>query len=145
MYSAKQIADYVVGYGMENNISISNLKLQKLLYFIWIDYYKATNQFLFEENFSAWKFGPVVPEVYYEYCAYGCFPIYKKLCGYSDAIDKDVQKIINKTILKLKNEYVSQLVEKTHGEGKPWKKNFSEGMRNDIPFDDIIEMECQRT
>ena len=70
-YKAKEIAGYLIETANQMGKTISNLKLQKILYFAWKDFYKATGEYLFKEEFEAWKFGPVVSEVYYEYCAYG--------------------------------------------------------------------------
>ncbi|WP_297429952.1 Panacea domain-containing protein [Clostridium sp.] len=44
--------------------SISNLKLQKLLYYAQGVHLAVTGERLFEEEIYAWKHGPVVPEVY---------------------------------------------------------------------------------
>ena len=55
---------------------VSNLQLQKLLYFSWIDYYqKKKGAYLFDESFVAWPLGPVVLSAYYDFCAYGAEPI----------------------------------------------------------------------
>ena len=71
MYSAKQVAQYIINKCSIEERPISNLKLQKLLYFVWIEYRKNTGKKLFDDKIYAWQFGPVVPEVYYDYCAYG--------------------------------------------------------------------------
>ncbi len=143
MYTAQQVANYVVEYGLRNNIPISNLKLQKLLYFIWIDYYKKEKRYLFGENFYAWKFGPVVPEVYYEYCAYGGFSIFCP-ANNSDAIQQKDKSIINETVENYRNFSVGYLVELSHKDGKPWADIFRKGLgeRKVIPFEKIINSEC---
>ena len=51
--------------------SISNLKLQKLLYYAQGCYLAITNEPLFDEDLLAWKHGPVVNEVYQVYKKYG--------------------------------------------------------------------------
>lgn len=75
-YTAKEIA---IWFLRENRImkddydadSISNLKLQKLLYYAQGSYLALTNEPLFNENILAWKHGPVVNEVYQVYKKYG--------------------------------------------------------------------------
>lgn len=75
-YSAKEIA---IWFLRENRImkddydadSISNLKLQKLLYYAQGCYLAITNEPLFDEDLLAWKHGPVVNEVYQVYKKYG--------------------------------------------------------------------------
>ena len=71
MFDAVTIARYIVDYCTKNNTPITNLKLQKLLYYVWIDYYKATNKPLFSNYICAWPLGPVVVDAYDEFCVYG--------------------------------------------------------------------------
>ena len=70
MYSAIDVSRYVILRCNQLGRTISNLKLQKLLYFAWKNYYKKYRKYLFNENFEAWQFGPVVRNVYYDYCAH---------------------------------------------------------------------------
>ena len=74
-YSVKNIAEFVIWYCSSKLFPISNLKLQNIHYLVWRDYYNETLQELYPENIYAWKIGPVVPEVYYDYCQYGGNPI----------------------------------------------------------------------
>jgi uncharacterized phage-associated protein len=54
---------------------ISNLKLQKLLYFANLVYISVFDRPLFLEKVKAWKLGPVVGSLYHEYKQYGNRPI----------------------------------------------------------------------
>jgi len=45
-------------------ISLSPMKLQKLIYFTYRDYMQTTDSPLFHEPICAWKYGPVVEVVY---------------------------------------------------------------------------------
>ena len=66
MYAALDIARYIIKYCKDNGYSISNLKLQKLLYFVQAQFLVTYNgRPAFEEKIEAWDFGPVVPEVYH--------------------------------------------------------------------------------
>ena len=142
-YYVTEIAKYIITYCSNKKIPISNLKLQKLLYFLWIDYFKKNNCSLFNENICAWQFGPVVPEVYYEFCSYAGSPINKiydiVIYNQNDSV------IINNLIDKYIEFSASKLVEMTHKAFKPWSiiYNNGAGLRNIIPFDLIVSMECQ--
>lgn len=88
------IAKYIINYCCDENISVSNLKLQKLLYFAWIRYYKETQKELFDNDICAWQLGPVVPDVYSEYCAFGGKPIRRK---YEDVdLPDEIKHILDK-------------------------------------------------
>lgn len=50
---------------------VSNLKLQKLVYFAYSDYLEKTSKKMFQEKIIAFKYGPVVEEVYHLYKDYG--------------------------------------------------------------------------
>ena len=71
-YDALYIAKKVVNStNAEQGDSITNLKLQKLLYYLqgfWLAVFDAP---LFTEEIEAWMYGPVVPKVYDAYKEYG--------------------------------------------------------------------------
>ena len=51
--------------------SITNMKLQKLLYFAQGHALAVLGHPLFEDDFEAWVHGPVIPSVYRKYRRYG--------------------------------------------------------------------------
>lgn len=55
--------------------AMSNLYLQKILYYVYGFYYATFHRPLFSAEIMAWKYGPSVPDVYYEFCTNGCLPI----------------------------------------------------------------------
>lgn len=62
---ANDIADITLLYCFENGLSVSPLKLQKILYYIQSWYMVHFNkELLFEEKPQAWINGPVYPTVY---------------------------------------------------------------------------------
>ena len=70
MYDVQEVARYIISYARQEKIILSNLKLQKVLYMIWIEYYKDNGEYLFNEQFCAWKIGPTIPKIFYEYCIF---------------------------------------------------------------------------
>ena len=69
-YKVLEVAKYIISRCSELRNPVSNLKLQKMLYFIWIEFYKHTGRTLFLDDICAWQLGPAVPIVYYEFCQY---------------------------------------------------------------------------
>lgn len=67
MYTAQQIADYIVWSAHESGSFISNLKLQKILYYVQGWHLAIFRSPLFAERFQAWIHGPVIPELYERY------------------------------------------------------------------------------
>ncbi len=140
-YTALDVAKHIITYSQKKNCPISNLKLQKILYFSWVDYYKETKRELFLDEIKAWQFGPVVPEVYYEFCSYAGCPI---MVQYNSILQEDDKKILDSIVENYLSLGVSTLVSKTHQCGKPWDIIFDDGLgyRDSIPFSLIIEKEC---
>lgn len=141
LYNATMVADYIITKCREIEKPVSNLKLQKMLYFMWIDYRIEKKKALFLDSFYAWQFGPVIPDVYYEYCVYGGRPI-NLIC--ETQISKDDSEVLDTIINKYVDVPVNVLVERTHSSGKPWDKTYKdgEGIRRVIPFNLIEEIEC---
>lgn len=68
-YYAIDIASYVINKCVDNNIRITNLKLQKILYFIQVEFAKSGRR-LIKEDFYAYKLGPTLPDLYAEFLPY---------------------------------------------------------------------------
>ncbi|MFL0194164.1 Panacea domain-containing protein [Clostridium sp. WILCCON 0269] len=135
MYDAMDIAEYVLNY-CENELNkpITNLQLQKFLYYIQGYHLAEYKEPIFDNDIEAWAYGPVVPDVYYCYNA----NVSKKITGielgaYIEPKDKD---LINKVVNKLIDIPVWDLVDKTHKE-EPWKINYISHSNIEIPLEDI--------
>ena len=141
LYNAMMVADYMIDRCRELKKPVSNLKLQKMLYFAWIDYHIQEGRALFLDEFCAWQFGPVIPAVYYEYCIYGGRPINIKCQLEIDDVDTQV---LNEIVDRYVDVDVNVLVEKTHRSGTPWDRIYQHGAGNRrvIPFYLIEQLEC---
>ena len=67
MYSGIEVAKYAINRCNEKGKPISNLYLQKILYFIQSEYKQKTNEWLISDDFLAWPYGSVLKDVYDEY------------------------------------------------------------------------------
>ena len=73
--SANQVAQNIIGFSHEHGDPISNLKLQKLLYYAQAWYLALYDVPLFDDPIEAWVHGPVVPSVYGKYKGWSWRPI----------------------------------------------------------------------
>jgi uncharacterized phage-associated protein len=73
--SARQVADYFIAFLADHGDPVSNLKLQKLIYYAQAWYLAIYDVPLFEERIEAWVHGPAVPPVYGDFKAYAAKPI----------------------------------------------------------------------
>jgi uncharacterized phage-associated protein len=74
-YSALTIAKWFIAWAEAEEEELSNLKLQKLLYYAQGHHLARFGHALFEEPIQAWSHGPVVPGVYHEYKWAGAGPL----------------------------------------------------------------------
>lgn len=76
MISAQEVAKYFLYLAEANDDQeMSNLRLQKLLYYAQGIHLALYDKVLFPERIMKWAHGPVVPEVYHRYKKYGYDPI----------------------------------------------------------------------
>ena len=122
MSNVINISNYIIKYCMEKEYKITNLRLQKILYYVQGYFFKAYDQPAFLEEIVAWPYGPVVPEAYYNFCSFGR----DDLCLYENieydfsSISKEEKKYINTIVDICSSISVTELVNKTHSE-EPWK------------------------
>ena len=77
-YSCENIADYFICFANEAGSLISNLKLQKLVYYAQAWHLANFNESLFDEDFRAWVHGPVIHSLWKKYKKFGFSPIIEK-------------------------------------------------------------------
>lgn len=78
MLTCRDVAKYFLSLADEDaGDLISNLKLQKLIYYAQGFHLALFDEPLFHDEIEAWIHGPVVPNLYREYKAYGAGPIPK--------------------------------------------------------------------
>lgn len=96
MYKALDVARYIVNKCIDDNLPISNIQLQKILYCIQRECLQIYGREMFSDEIEAWQFGPVVPEVYYRYCRFGANLIrIKTAADCEDNIFGDYISLIN--------------------------------------------------
>ncbi len=66
------VADYfILKVDEDAGDTMTNLRLQKLVYYAQAWHLALTNEPLFADNFEAWVHGPVIPHLYRKYKGYG--------------------------------------------------------------------------
>ena len=123
MASVYDVADFFVELaGQEEEGVITQLKLNKLLYYAHGLYLAKTGKPLFGDAIEAWDYGPVIPAIYQKYRVCGSNPI--------AAEGKDVSGLFSEdeydALLDAAREYgkytASYLVRKTQEPGTPWSQ-----------------------
>lgn len=133
MYNAIDLSKYIVSKCITDSHPISNLQLQKILYYIQKTFLQR-DDIAFSDVIEAWQFGPVVPNVYYHYCGFGAMPITisinsnMPLIASSDVID------IDKIVEEKRQLNPWDMVTETHKKGGAWDKVYDNGKGNHHPI-----------
>jgi len=87
---AIQVANFFLEKSFKENRALTVLKLVKLTYFAYGWIAAVLDRQLFDEPVQAWKYGPVVPSVYFEFKRWGNLPImaYGTKLDISDEVDE---------------------------------------------------------
>lgn len=75
MNTALEVANYIVYLMSSSYEDLTNMKLNKMLYYAQGHSLKIMNQPLFDDPIEAWQHGPIVNSVYHQYKEYGDNPI----------------------------------------------------------------------
>ncbi|MBC8947343.1 Panacea domain-containing protein [Xenorhabdus indica] len=122
------VADYFLACcNEESGDTISNLKLQKLVYYAQGFSLALLKKPLFKEQIEAWMHGPVVPAIYRKYKEHGNqalpIPTNLDLNKFSD----DEKGLLNEVYDVFGQFSAWKLRNMTHEEA-PWKNNYIEGV-----------------
>lgn len=133
-YDALEVAKYVINKCTVENYPVSNLQLQKILYFLQKKYLIQQGRRLFKDAIEAWQFGPVVSEVYYQYCGFGSMTITME---YPVMLSSEDRMEIDPVVEEKRTKKPWYLVAETHAPGKAWDEIYQDGLgnRKEIPVD----------
>lgn len=126
IYKAIDISEYIIDRFYKHNCPISNLQLQKILYFIQAEFLVEEDRICFYEKILASSFGPMIDEVYNKYKIYGAgsIPFCKDFNDKKYDILKSDQEIINGIVDQCYEISAASLTELTMKQ-KPWVESYA--------------------
>ncbi|WP_394981152.1 Panacea domain-containing protein [uncultured Helicobacter sp.] len=129
---------------LEAGDTISNLKMQKLLYYAQGHFLAIYQTPLFSERIEAWKYGPVVKEVYDRFKKYGNLAIdFEELDNFNSTLYTSEHLDTLPFVFNRYNISAKELVDKTHSES-PWMDAYSKYTTNEISQQSIQDFFTQR-
>jgi len=143
MYSASIIAKEFVKKANDLGRPITQMQLQKMLYFAQGYYLAKYDESLIKEGFQAWKFGPVIPRIYDIYKFFGSYPITsnpdyftfeQEVCP-----DETAMESVEYTWNATSHLTAMQLSNWTHLEGSPWAKAYKPNDTGIFIDNDVIK------
>ena len=135
-----------------DNKKFDLLQLIKLCYLSYGWYLSLANKKLFEEEIQAWKYGPVIPELYYALKHFSGRKLPSNCLQYM-AINNDPELKLSDDMKKLIDAVVDhygdctgvQLSALTHKKGSPWEKTYAGIGRRWVQIpDDVIKRHFDR-
>jgi len=112
---------YIMGDAFDD---LTNMKINKLLYFAQGHYLKKYGTPLFDDRIEAWAHGPVIPEVYSAYKGYGDRPISGYNADMISEIAPEAEDILYGVARKYGRYTASALRNMTHVVGSPWSQAY---------------------
>lgn len=126
-HDALGVATWFLAWAEGEDAPVSNLKLQKLLYYAQGHCLGLNHAPLFDDRIEAWAHGPVVPTVYHRFKASGSRAI-ELDAELAASFDWDEYRDVEQLLIRVWNTYgpydAWALRNRTHGEA-PWVKAFA--------------------
>jgi len=132
MLDVRALANEILDEADSQGISVTNMAVNKIVYFVHCDYLVENKQPLVRAKIEAWQHGPVFREVYHEFKKWGDAPILSRAVK----VDPDTGEAIVAKATFGHNEraYIKDLINRyigfsaahlraiSHVEGGPWHK-----------------------
>jgi len=136
----RKLADHIIAVAQKNSLPITNLQLQKVMYFV-IKIAKQENLIdldqlneIYDEKFQVWAYGPVIKKEYARFKKFASEPIV------GDFQASEEYRVFDDFIVELLNVSVFTLVDLSH-RVPFWanNKNKIHGFRSEVTYtlDDI--------
>lgn len=138
--TAMAVADYLLSAARARGEPLSNLKLQKLLYYSQAWYLALEDRPLFAEDFEAWVHGPVLPSQYHRFRAAAWMPIAEPVD--EPTLPGEVKRFLDQILDVFGSETAIALELMTHRE-RPWVEARG-GIAADQPSTAIISKPSMR-
>lgn len=128
--NALQTANYILSHQLCENIDVTPLKLQKLMFYIKVWSLIDNKPDLVKAYFLKWTHGPVNVEIYYKYKEYKNNPIPKEKLIYKNLLSISEKKLVDFVLENYLPIDAISLSVMTHHEN-PWKITSKDCIIND--------------
>lgn len=126
IYDVIDISEYVLSYCETKEKPITNLKLQKILFYIQCEYIKQKKKLLFDNPMECWTYGISIPDSYLHFATWSSTDILGVKIKEGIVFDNETISIMNQVIDNYIDWKLWHLVELNQKE-KIWLDNFIQG------------------
>lgn len=125
---------FIAQYGKD--LELTNLKINKLLYFAQVESLRQRNLPLFDDSIEAWQYGPVIPSVYHEFKHFGREVITSVPC--IPHLEKAAMAIVAYVASTYGRLTAFDLVALSHRQDGAWNHVYNRSDNNVITVQDIV-------
>lgn len=96
-YGTVEVSNNILRRAFEETVEVTPMKLQRLLYVVASEYAKRTGERLFDEDFVAWAYGPVLLSIHHHFAPFsgGAIRMYGKTAtSQSYAVDEASDSVL---------------------------------------------------
>jgi uncharacterized phage-associated protein len=129
-FDARAVANLILDLANEDGKDISNLVMQKLVYFAHGRFLSETGQPLVAGEFEAWQYGPVHPHIYNAFKEQGASPIRTAAESVNPVTlertpipaltDPAARQVVAEVYRNLRKRSPTSLVAVSHAKNAPW-------------------------
>lgn len=128
-YPVTHVADAILKIAKSKGKALTPLQLMKLVYISHGWHWAIKGVDLFPERIEAWKYGPVIPDLYHATKKFGRNPIPLASVGSEDVwVDIETQKFLADVFDKYGHLSGVSLSALTHKAGSPWYQRYIDGI-----------------
>lgn len=145
MKHATNIADKLLGLARADNNTLTPMQVLKLVYIAHGWMLGIFRRPLICESIQAWRYGPVVRDLYDAVREFKSNPVIGPLSKTAEILDQDEEWLVQSVYEAYKHFTAIQLSAMTHAVGSPWYITWADGQgMNHIISNDLIEEHYKR-
>lgn len=135
---SRAVANWFIRRAKQDRRALSNMQLQKLVYFAHGWTMALHRHPLIKDEVQAWEFGPVIPPLYRALARFGADPVTESLEIHAEDFQAFEEEVLEQVYQGYGSYPASTLSALTHQRGSPWEKTFEPGARGKPISNDMI-------
>jgi len=131
------VANYFLS--LKDYEDLTNLKIQKMIYYAYGWHLALHDNPLFDERFEAWDYGPVIPRLYHAFKKYKDRPV-PVARDFNSNIIGDKTKFLDDIYIKYGHYSANKLCDLTHIKSTPWYVVYNDDSTNCIINNQLLKV-----